>query len=122
MDLPSNLVRTFFNLTTSGTANTVTTGQLVASPGVGFRSRLWAFQAVPNNTAQAVVNWRVFVTALVGGNTVLAQSGSNFAQPTILWLPGGLSMGDNNAIGWQAQAALASMTLTLLVFTTTEST
>jgi len=120
--LPSNLTLNSPALTTSGTANTVTTGTQVAAPGANLRLRLWAYMAAPDNTAQAVVNWYVKFTSGVGGSAIGMQTGSNFLAPPMVWIPGGFALPANTALGWSAESALASLALRLITLVTTEAT
>lgn len=121
MDLPSNLIRLFTQLATSGTANTATTGTLLAAPGAGQRYRFWAFAATPNNTAQAAANWRVQWTNGVAGSPMGEVSSANFASPGAQWIPGGTVFGANTPIGYSVMSALASLVLNLETWYTLEA-
>src|SRR5437868_14894720 len=121
MDLPPNIGRTFLQLTTSGTANTVTSATLVAAPGAGFRYRIFGFCATPANTVQAAANWRAQATSGIGGNPLLECSGSNFASPGVQFVEGGFTMPSNTAIGYSLSSALINMVLNLELWATTEA-
>jgi hypothetical protein len=120
MQLPADLLRTRVAVISSGTANTVTTGSLVAAPAAGIRLRLWGFGAYPTSTAQAVVNWRAAVAFGVAGVKVIGLSGANFAAPGPIWLPGGITPAAATALGWEVSSALISMVLELVAYTTQE--
>lgn len=122
MILPPDLILNSPALTTSAVANTVTTGTQVGAPAANQRLRLWAYQAFPDNTAQAVVNWYVKFTSGVGGAALVGMSGSNFAAPGLAWIPGGRILPPATALGWQAESALASTALRLITYTTVEAT
>lgn len=121
MILPANLQTLAVALTSSGTANTVTTGTLVAAPGAGLRLRLWGFGCQPSSTAQAVVNWRCFATDTVGGASIAQAAGATFAAPPIYWIPGGQTITTNGILGFSLSSALISALFSALVHYTTEA-
>jgi hypothetical protein len=122
MTLPPDLVMAAVGVTSSGTANTLTTGTIVAAPGANIRIRLWFWDPTPNTTSQAVVNWRATANDGVGGAALVAHSGGIFAAPPGTVIPGGMRLTINTALGYSLASALISTGFTLIAGYTLEST
>lgn len=120
MVLPPDLASATVDVTTSPTANTVTTGTILGTPGAGLRYRAWGFGAVPFSTGQAVANWYMGLQLGGAGPRVIAVSGANYAAPLPVWLPGGLVTTANVSLVWEARSALASALFRVWVYYTTE--
>ena len=121
MQLPVDLLRSAANVVTSPVANTVTNGVLVAAPGATLRLRLWAFLVHPDATAQAPANWWADLVNLGVTTSFCGLSGAGFASPPAIALPGGLLMSPNDGLRWRVSSALASLGVTIYVYTTTEA-
>ena len=121
MQLPADLVRGAVNVVTSPAPNTPTNGIIVPAPGAGRRLRLWIFLAHPDVSAQAVANWWVDIlnTAITASFCGLSSAG--FESPAPLVFPGGLAMAPNDGLRWRVSSALASLGVTIYVYTTTEA-